>query len=362
MNSASIIEQSIIPTAVLPIATALRKRGFDPIEVLGEVGIDAAKIVRLDWRVPLERFDALLGRCVELTHDEAFGLLAGEELQPQVLHGLGLSWLASDSVYDGLGRLVRFCRLLSSIAELRLVESGEFVQLQLYGTSLLYPSCYTMRDYGIAMVVRMCQLNMGEFLSPVKIELERPTPATPERWESLLASKVVFGAKAASIHWYRADIQDKLATGDPALARVNDEHAESYIASCFTDVLSRNVVRKIVIRLPDGPPDQQQIADDLCVSNRTLQRKLKDEGTSYNDLLQDTRRQLACKYLTQRQRSVVEVAYLLGFSEPSAFSRAFKRWTGETPAGYQARSLHSITGMSNELQEEPRKARRRNIA
>ena len=347
MTSNAIIEQSVLSTAILPIASALRKHGFDPIEIMEEAGIDAAKIARPDWRVPLADFDGLLQRCLEVTHDEAFGLYAGEEVQPQVLHGLGLGWLASDSVYDGLSRLVRFCKMISSVAELRMIESQDFVQLQLPGTDLSGPSCYARRDFGVALVVRMCQLNLGEFLSPVKVELERPTPTDPERWESLLASKVIFDCKSTSIYWSRSDIQEKLVTGDPALARINDEHAEAYIDTFLTHAISRSVVRKIISRLPDGPPDQDQIASDLAVSNRTLQRKLKEEGTSYNALLQETRMNLARKYLAQRQRSIVEVSYLLGFSEPSAFSRAFKRWTGESPARYQTTSNTVATSAKN---------------
>lgn len=98
------------------------------------------------------------------------------------------------------------------------------------------------------------------------------------------------------------------------------------------------MVDKIIERLPDGAPNQQQIASSLNVSNRTLQRKLREEGTSFIDLLQDTRLQLACKYLSSPGRSVVETAYLLGFSEPSTFSRAFKRWTGQSPAEYREQS------------------------
>jgi AraC-like DNA-binding protein len=95
-------------------------------------------------------------------------------------------------------------------------------------------------------------------------------------------------------------------------------------------------VSRIVEHLPDGPPNQKQIAATMNVSNRTLQRKLRDEGTSFIDLLQDARLNLAKKYLSQPQRSIVEIAYLLGFSEPSTFSRAFKRWTGSAPAEFRA--------------------------
>ena len=79
----------------------------------------------------------------------------------------------------------------------------------------------------------------------------------------------------------------------------------------------------------------KRAAEALHISNRTLQRRLKSEGTSFMDLLQDTRLQLARKYLRQRSRSVVETSYLLGFSEPSTFSRAFKRWTGMAPAEFR---------------------------
>jgi AraC-like DNA-binding protein len=99
--------------------------------------------------------------------------------------------------------------------------------------------------------------------------------------------------------------------------------------------VTRDVVDKIVEKLPDGAPGQQQIAAALHVSNRTLQRKLREENTSFKELLKDTRMQLARKYLRSPGRSVVETAYLLGFSEPSTFSRAFKRWTGVAPAQYR---------------------------
>jgi len=351
MNKRTSQEHSVISTVLLPIARVLRNRGYDPIQVMEDVGIDPAKIIRPDWRIPLQQFDSLLEHCVELTRDEAFGLHAGEELQPQALSGLGLGWLASDSVYEGLCRAVRFSRLVSSISDPRLIEGDEFIELQPWGADLIHKHCYTRQDFGVAMIVRMCQLNLGEFLSPVVIEMERPLPVNPEHWESLLACKVFFDCQQTSIKWSRADVQEKLPSGDPSLARINDEHAQAYIDSFVTDLLSRNVVHKIISRLPDGPPDQQQIASDLCVSNRTLQRKLKEEGTSYNDLLQDARMHLACKYLKYGHRSVVEVTYLLGFSEPSAFSRAFKRWTGESPAGYQAKtngaSISAIPAQGN---------------
>jgi len=336
MNQPLALQHSLMATFILPVARALRLYGIDALDVLDEVGIDAAKAANPDWRVPHAKFNTLMTRSVELSDDEAFGLLAAEQLQPQVLHGLGLAWLASDTVYAGLQRLVRFGKLVSTTLDMQLIEERDLVHMVLGRNVEMDGFAFANRDYAVGMVTRMSQMTLGEFLAPVAIEIERPTPQEPQRWDYMLSSRVSFEADATRITWSRADIMEPLVTGDPVLARVNDEQTQAYLESFLSQTMSREVVDKIVERLPDGPPNQQQIADALHVSNRTLQRKLKDEGTSFMDLLQDTRLQLARKYLRQPSRSVVETSYLLGFSEPSTFSRAFKRWTGVAPADFRS--------------------------
>ena len=335
MSEDASLQHSVLGTFLLPVAQALRLEGLDPLETMAEVGIDGAKIANPDWRLPQNDFNRLMAHCVQVSDDEAFGLLAAEQMQPQALHGLGLAWLASDTVYDGLKRLARFGKLVSTAADLRLVEEGELLMLDLGRIPLSEDFHFASRDYAVGMVARMCSLALGDFLAPVSVELERPRPEQADRWESMLASRVTFESERCAIAWYRADILEPLITGDPELARVNDEQTQAYLDSFLSHTTSREVVDKIVEHLPDGPPNQQQIAEALHVSNRTLQRKLKDEGTSFMDLLQDTRLQLARKYLSHPNRSVVETAYLLGFSEPSTFSRAFKRWTGIAPADFR---------------------------
>jgi AraC-like DNA-binding protein len=334
MHKAKPMEHSLLGTFLVPVAQALRVAGFDPVDEMARVGLDLARAANPEWRISPVDFNALMGHCEQITGDQAFGLSAAEKLQPQVLHGLGLAWLASDTVYDGLKRLVRFGKVVSTGMELALEEDDEFVHIIVQGQEL-DNFAWSSRDYAVGMISRMCQLALGDFLAPVVVSLERPEPDKPERWEYMLASPVKFGAAKNRITWALSDIVEPLVTGDPALARVNDEQTQAYLESFVTHTTAREVVDKIVEHLPDGPPSQQLIAESLHVSNRTLQRKLKEEGTSFIDLLRDTRLQLARKYLGQPSRSVVETAYLLGFSEPSTFSRAFKRWTGQAPGEYR---------------------------
>ncbi len=330
------LHASILATFILPIAQTLRQYGVDAMALIEEVGIDPATVINSDRRVSAERWFRLLERAVEESGDEAFGLAAAEQLQPAVLHGLGLAWLASDSVYDGLQRLVRFSQVISSAAQLRLLEEGEYIHLEIASLADQLRPVPAATDFAVGVVLRMSRLTLSEYLAPAAMELVRPTPEDPERFEYYLSCRPTYGRGHNRVSFVRSDIVETLATGDPTLARAADEQTELYLSRFLDQTTARDVVEKIVHHLPDGPPGQSDIASALNMSNRTLQRKLKEEDTTFKELLQDTRLQLACKYLRQPGRSILETAYLLGFSEPSTFSRAFKRWTGQSPNEFRA--------------------------
>ena len=126
-----------------------------------------------------------------------------------------------------------------------------------------------------------------------------------------------------------------LITANPELARINDQTVMDYLARFDRGSITMQVRARIIEQLPDGMPKQENIADTLHVSVRSLQRRLKEEETSFKDLLEDTCQSLAQQYLRESRRSIGEITYLLGFSEPSNFTRAFKRWTGKTPAEFR---------------------------
>ncbi|MEE4193357.1 MAG: AraC family transcriptional regulator [Halieaceae bacterium] len=332
---------SILATMILPIARALRLQGVDPMPIFEQADIDPAMVINADRRIPMAKMRVLWRLIHEATDDEAFGLHAAEQVQPATLHGLGLAVLASSTIYDVLQRLVRFATLLHTGVELKLSERDELVDLDL-GLASEFEGQDDIEvdpfgeDFAMGMVVVLCRLTLGEYFSPIESQCRRPTPADPNVFMAMLGCPITFGSPQLRITFVKSDINEQLASANPELARVNDEQTETYLATFTRVSASRAVVGKIVEHLPDGPPSQKAIAEAMHVSNRTLQRKLKEEGTSFIDLLQDARLSLARKYLAQPQRSIVEIAYLLGFSEPSTFSRAFKRWTGQAPAEYRA--------------------------
>ena len=108
-----------------------------------------------------------------------------------------------------------------------------------------------------------------------------------------------------------------------------------YLARFDHDSIAMRVRATIIERLPDGTPSQGNIAELLHVSMRSLQRRLNNENTNFKELLEGTRHELALQYIREPHRTIGEITYLLGFSEPSNFSRAFRRWTGMSPAEYR---------------------------
>ncbi|MGE8383563.1 MAG: helix-turn-helix transcriptional regulator, partial [Pseudomonas putida] len=135
----------------------------------------------------------------------------------------------------------------------------------------------------------------------------------------------------------RADMEAPLPTANEAMAVLHDRFAGEYLAR-FSESRVTHRVRQVLCRiLPQGEPKRETLAQALHLSQRTLQRRLQEEGTSFQTLLDDTRRELAEQYLAQPGMTLLETAYLLGFADPSNFYRAFRRWFDATPSEYRAR-------------------------
>lgn len=334
------INNTVLGSILSPIGRALERSGVDADALFSKADIHPEPSEPA--RIPMTQYLQLMESCLEATGHEDFGLKAAMELQPQDLRSLGLGWLASDSVLDGLRRLTRFNRMVTSLSEVTLQEGEELVAIEVGKSFNASPGYYASRDYGVGVIVRMCRLTLGEYLAPLAIELQRPAPRDPRPWTYQLGAQVQFNSDAGRITWVRSDIEGKLPTGNPQVAHLMDENAAFYLQNHVETSIQSSIISCILRRLPDGPPSLTVIADDVSMSPRTLQRRLAGEGTNFDNLLQQLRSTMAQQYLRQNQHTIQQIAYLLGFSEASAFSRAFKRWTGHSPGSFQ-KNHHDAT-------------------
>jgi AraC-like DNA-binding protein len=183
----------------------------------------------------------------------------------------------------------------------------------------------------------MRQLHHEE-LAPVRVGFVHPMPETGDApYRRMFRSPVAFAQTECVLVFAKAGLDQPLKGSCPELARFHDNLATEYLARLDKNDIVSSVRAKISELLPTGEFDRGNVARAIGMSSSTLQLKLAQRGTTFVDLLDDVRRELACSYLQQSAMSVTEVSFIVGFTDTSNFTRAFKRWTGSVPTAYRAR-------------------------
>jgi len=318
------------------LARALRSRDRDPAPLFAAADIDMQDALVPGARIPTTRMQTLWGLAVEATGDPCLGLVAARHFQPAALHGLGFAWLASDTLHDALRRLIRYSRFINTAIDIRLVETEDAIELVFRVSRDDWPNfVFAAADLAIAAFLRMCQITAGSAVMPLCVNFQRPRPPCMKDFRNIFGSNIRYGAPDNRLCFDKALVEAPLSMANPELARLNDQTVIDYLARCESASISMQVRSRIIELLPDGRPSQEAIADSLHLSLRSLQRKLQQENTSFTSLLNETQQQLALQYICDSQRSIGEITYLLGYSEPGSFTRAFRRWTGKSPLQFR---------------------------
>jgi AraC-like DNA-binding protein len=318
------------------IAQTLDSQECDPAPLLATAGISEDDCNDANARIPMVKMQELWRLAVAATGNPAFGLLVARHFQPAALHGLGFAWLASDTLHDALGRLVKYSHLINVLPDFRLENGPDTVDLVVTVPDLGPDFVHAATDAGLAIFLRMCQITAGSAVMPVHVTLQRPEPADKTAYADMFGPSIEYAAPAHRLSFDATLVNTRLATAHPELARLNDQTVIDYLARYERSNLTMQVRARIIEQLPDGRPSQEHIAQTLNTSLRSLQRRLKDEETNFKSLLNETQQELALQYIRDSSRTLGEIAYLLGFSEPSNFTRAFKRWTGKSPGEFRS--------------------------
>ncbi len=326
---------SSISSWALMVAKALGAEGHDSAAVFRRAGLDPAKLQDPDARYPVDGMCRLWRLAVQVTGDPYFGLNAARFWHPTTLNALGYSWMASDSLRDALTRMARYGRLVTTVAEMTLEEFDDHFSFKIRPLMARSRVPNEAVDAGLATFVKMCRVSYGDDFHPLRVLTQRPEFDDPTRYAEYFCAPVEYSAPDNILYFSKDSLEAHLPTANPRLARINDRVITEYLAQFDKGSTAMRVRAKLIDLLSAGNVAQHDVADSLHMSLRTLQRKLREEGTSYKELLEETRRELANQYLRQACLSVSEVTYLLGFSEPSNFTRAFKRWTGRTPSEFR---------------------------
>jgi AraC-like DNA-binding protein len=201
-------------------------------------------------------------------------------------------------------------------------------------------------EFTLAALLVISRQLSGQPLAVGEVAFSHPAPAaaTVALLAAVFGTTPRFGAPANALELDRAELERPLPAADATLSRIIERHAEALLAARPEPraAMGQRVRHALVGLLGQGDGEREvslaAIARRLGTSERSLQRHLADEGITFDALYEELRRELAVRYLADRSMAIAEVAYLLGYSEPSAFHRAFKRWTGATPAEARRRA------------------------
>ena len=314
----------------------LEDYGIDPVPVYSRAGVPVEAPESPQLRYPVREIRKLWREAKLATGDDAIGLKAGCHVKPTQLYAFGYSWLASDTLFDAMKRLERYYQLIStSSVEISLADAGDC-----YALSAIFPdeSKAPPRegiDYGMTALLRLCEIIAEQEVRPQRVRLTCPPDVHPDDYRRYLKAPIEFNADIGTFYFDRDLLERRLPGASPDIARATDKIADQYIESLDPAKVASRVRRLLIALLPSGKADQEFIAGRMNRSSSTLQRQLQAEGLTYRAVLESTRRSLAEEYLREGRQSHAQIAYLLGFSDQSNFSRAFKRWTSMSPRQFQ---------------------------
>ncbi|MGO4391313.1 AraC family transcriptional regulator [Variovorax sp. M-6] len=326
-------EPTTIGGYVLAISKALQASGVDSTRVLKAVGVPLTMTNDPLSRLPVSTLTRLFRACVDVTGNPYFGLTVGRFIHISNLHALGYALAASADLMEFCQRLERYFRLASQTCEIKVVESDHALSLHV---RLLVDVCAETEDaFFTFIVLAMRQLYRPDF-NPLRVALSHPQPgegAAP--YEALFRAPVSFGQPGPMVALPKADVHNPLIGACAELAQLNDNLSNTYLARLEKGDVVTRARQKIIEFLPNGSCTRDKVASALAMSPTTLQFKLAERETSFHDLLDATRKELSTGYVRQSALSITEITFLLGFSDTSNFTRAFKRWQGVSPTAFR---------------------------
>lgn len=184
----------------------------------------------------------------------------------------------------------------------------------------------------------------GQRWCPLEVHFEHPAPRTGSEQSKLLQAPIYFSQPSNALVFRRGDLNAVMHSADPYLLSLLEPLLQERQRKVRSDDLVGMVCRGIERRFSGGEPSLSQVAHDLGMSRRILQRNLQERAVAYSDLVRGVRRDLATRYLAEPHIPLTEIAFMLGYSELSAFSRAFRQWTGLPPRRYRNQSAEMQRG------------------
>jgi AraC-like DNA-binding protein len=313
----------------------LNIHGIDADSLFKEVGLDPRLLNDSDGRYPVKKMVKLWSLAVDRTDDPCFGLTVGKQWHPTSWHALGYAWFASATLEEAFKRLARCSAMITTAGEFILEERSADFKLTLLPRFLEMPRPPAVMDAVMTNIIIMCRVSFGDDFDPLRVSFSHSGDGCRRRRRDFFRSPIEYGAGENGVLFDKGSLRKPLATANAELAHSSDRVIAEYLSRIGIGTTTSSVMAILIDALPSGEVTEESLAASLNLSQSSLQRRLKKEGTTYRAVLQEVRCNLAGSMLEDGSKTLNEISFLLGFADLSAFSRAFKRWTGMAPSAYR---------------------------
>ena len=314
----------------------------DPADVFRKVRLNPALMHQPGARYSLQKVNELWLEVNRRIKDPCCGLTAAKCWHPSHFGTLGYAALASKSLRITLERLIRFHQVISDADFGEIHEEkdkGALVFTLIYRDEEPYPQSH--EDASLALIMSVLRMNFQQNFTPVSVHFTHSRPSCAGKYYEFFHSPINFDSPACRLALPMNIVDRILPGGNEELATFNDQMMTQYLATLNGADLRTRVKKIIVEHLPSGDATVENVATELCLGTRKLQRLLQQEEITFITLLNETRIEIAKQYVQNKNMNLTKIAFLLGFSEQSPFSRFFKRWTGKSPIQYRMTACES---------------------
>jgi len=311
--------------------------GVDQDALLRSIGLDPRAEVNVAEMVSDTAYYELLERIAEATDGGIeLPLRAGESMRCDDYGALGLAWKTAPTLRASFERVERYWRLWTSVSQYEVRPEGENAYFILHRAGERRLGLRMSNEATLASATAISREVSSEGFRPLEVHLRHPAPATTSAHEAYFGCRVVFDSDLDALLVSAEALERRNRLGDEGITRYLLRHLDEELAQTRAESTLQELVREAVAHsLSSGVPKMAAVARRMGLSERTLQRRLSEEGLHFQKIVEEARREFAEGLLVQSDYSLAEIAFLTGFSEQSAFTRAFKRWLKQTPAAYR---------------------------
>ena len=317
------------------ISEGLGALGADWRAIFQCCGIDPATIADSEARFARSSYDQLWPAAAKWTGDAAIGLHVGEQIQPRAVNILGYLLMSSSTVGEGLERAIHYHRVIAGENWIEVEKRPNSMSIRLISGNLPEDARALHTEYVALLLLKLLSWIAGHDVHATEVRFTHPRLADEGEYQRALRCSVRFQCPENTVLLSGAVVDRPSLNANPEIARIHQEFAEHQLAEFGEESVAHEVAKQLASLLEVGPCDLPTIANVQHMSPRTLQRRLAEEDTTFQKILESLRRNLCLRHLKLTHVPLSEIAYLAGFADASSFNRAVRRWTGQTPLRYR---------------------------